>query len=1021
MLQKFLGDILPPEGYYCLTLLPEGRHLWADSLDELQVLVERHAGREGVYYGTAAFQSHANRKQANVLSLQALRLDIDAGPEKLAKHGEDAVYATQKQAVVAAAEFFKATELVPTYLVSSGAGLHIYYCLDEAIDPEAWLSLAKGLSRLGAKHGLKIDASVTEDSARILRPIGALHGNGKRVAVLKDFGVKHSVAHLRSLLPVEDVLPKSTRARTGINDDLDLTPSGPPSSAFKIVAHCGALREAALSRGDVPEPFWRAMLGLVKRTTEGIEVAHEWSSGYEGYDPDEVERKFDAWATGPTTCTEFAKHSKACGSCEFNGKVKSPISLGLLTTAEVEALPEEQRPAAPSLPDEIKPKGMPWEGSVPPGFDVITDKHNRLTLVATITVEVESDTGEKVPTVLHVPVTHNIFWFSQWAEASGSEDSAQVTMNLWADGYVMTYMMDQSLVASQSKLLEFLAGKAIHTTSHNRATKCMQDYAKANILRMGAIGKRPKVNDHLGLRILPDGTMVCAHGAHLIYPDGSVQAAQIGPTIGSVANQFPVPLPKSVDGTWEPSVFDDHILPRARKHVEFLRRHYGGEGMEKFQLAIMLGLASPFMPFVKGEFVAGTTLPRQSSLSVSLYSRQSARGKTTAVASALLAYGRPADLVNDAGRFGSTDNARYSRLSVHGTMPNIMDEMGGATAASVATAVSQVANGGAKERSGRGGELRSSAPWSLINLMTTNTSQRDMISAIQSNSGAIQYRLLEINVEDMPTYDEDQRDEFTRDWAELNQDCIGALGAVIHREICALGVVGANKLVTECAAKAARAIEADQNARFQYWGLGAVFALQFVLTRLDLVPFDIVKIKDSFKACYDEGQKYVDDNVTSTDGLELMRQFLVDMAPNTLVTENETMVNRHTTRFDEPLNSRVPDKILARHIRSTKKTYVSWEALRAWAVDKGFSERDVVRPCRAHGVIRVHETPQGEPGKKRTVALTAEYYNLTKGLRGNMNLRMRCLTIDTRRLYLALGAPEGDFDDTDDAAEAATA
>ena len=38
-----------------------------------------------------------------------------------------------------------------------------------------------------------------------------------------------------------------------------------------------------------------------------------------------------------------------------------------------------------------------------------------------------------------------------------------------------------------------------------------------------------------------------------------------------------------------------------------------------------------------------------------------------------------------------------------------------------------------------------------------------------------------------------------------------------------------------------------------------------------------------------------------------------------------------------------------------------------------------------------------------------------------MNLRMRCVTIDTRRLYLALGAPEGDFDDTDEAVEAATA
>ena len=1015
MLDKFLGDILPPEGYYCLVLLPEGRHLWAESLAELEELANRHSDREGVYYGTAAFQSVANRKQANVLSLQALRLDIDAGPEKLAKHGEDAVYATQKAAVAACAEFFRATQLVPSYLVSSGAGLHVYYCLTQAIDPVTWLDLAKGLSRLGSEHNLKIDPSVTQDSARILRPVGALHKNGKRVAVLKDFGIKHDVDTLRSVLRVDEPLPTLQRARTGVNDELDLSPSGPPSSAFKIVSHCAALREVAETRGDVPEPYWRAMIGLVKRTNEGIDVAHEWSSGYDGYDPDEVERKFDAWATGPTTCAEFSKHTKACRDCQYNGKIKSPISLGLMTAAEIDTLPEEKRPALPSVPDAIKPKGMPWEGKLPEGYEVITDKKGRLTLVATIVVDVESETGEKVPTVIHVPVTHNVFWFSQWAEACGSEDTAQVTMNLWADGYVMTYMMDQSLVASQAKLLEFLAGKAIHTTNHQRAAKCMQDYAKANLLYIGSLAKRPKINDHLGLRILPDGMLVCAHGSHLIYPDGSIQAAQIGPAIGNVANQFPVPLPSSDEGTWEPSVFDDYIVPRARKHVEFLRKHYGGEGMEKFQLAIMLGLASPFMPFVKGEFVSGTTLPRQSSLSVSLYSRQSARGKTTAVASALLAYGRPADLVNDSGRFGSTDNARYSRLSIHGTMPNIMDEMGGATTASVAQVVSQVANGGAKERSGRGGELRSSAPWALINLMTTNKSQRDMISAIQSESGAIQYRVLEINVEDMPLYDNDKRDAFGADWAEINRDCVGALGAVIHREICALGVDGANKLVTSCTAKAARAIEADQNARFQYWGLGAVFALHFVLSKLGMPVFDLATVTATFKAAYDEGQKYVEDNVTSTDGLELMRQFLVDIAPNTLVTENETKINQHTTRYDEPLNSRVPDKILARHIKSNKRTYVSLEALRAWALEKGLSERDVVNPCRKHNVIQPRETLMGE----RKVSLTAEYFNLTKGLRGNMNLRVRCVTVDTRRLYLALGVPDTDFEGAETAEESA--
>lgn len=1009
MLNQFYGEILPTEGYYCLVLLPEGRHLWAESLEELEELTVRYANRTGVYYGTAAFASVANRKQANVLSLKALRLDIDAGPDKLEKHGPDAVYATQKEAVTACYEFFKATKLVPTYLVSSGAGLHIYYCLDTALRPDEWESLAKGLSRLGKQHGLKIDPSVTEDSARILRPVGALHHNGKRVSVLRRFGVTYDADALRAVLPAEPVLPRGILPRTGINAELDLTPSGPPSSALKIAEHCGALREVAVKKGDVQEPYWRAMIGLVKRTTEGIDIAQEWSSGYDGYDPDEVDRKFEAWATGPTTCAEFAKHTAACSTCKYNGKVKSPISLGLMTASEIETLPEEKRPEPATLPKPAVKAGAPWEGCMPDKFEVVEDKAGRLLLVNSIVIEVESETGDKVPTVVHVPVTHDIFWFGHWSEAGGTDDNALVTLCLWTGNCVRTYMMDQSLIASQAKLLEFLAGKSIHTTNHQRASKAMQDYAKAQLQRIRSSGKRLKVNDRLGMRILPDGSLVCAHGKHVIFGDGHIELAQLGPAVRSVADQFPLPLPESNVGEWGPSVFDEHILPRAKKHVEFLKKYYGAKGMERFQLAIMLGLASPFMPFIKGEYISASNLPRSSALSVALYSRQSARGKTTAVSSAILAYGNPSELANDSGRHGSTDNARYSRLSIHGTMPNIMDEMGGATPNSVAAIVSSVANGAARARSTRSGGINEAPPWALINLMTTNTSQRDMIASVQDTTGAIQFRLLEINVDDMPLYDNDLRAKFMEDWSETVHNCVGALGAMIHREICAMGVVTANRLVMDCAARAAKQIGADQNARFQYWGLGAVFALHIVLNKLGLAPFDLNDVIASFKEAYDAGTQYVGENVLSCDGRELMRNLLRDLAPNTVITEFESHTGRHSTRYDEPLNPRMPDVIHARHIKTAKRTYVAVSAIREWCKEKNVSYREMVHQCREAGVIRTHVQPRVVSGDEKDVSYTAEYFNLTKGLRSNMNLRTRCLTVDVGRLYASLGAdPDAD-------------
>ena len=240
MLRQFYGDVLPEEGCYCLTLLPAGTHVWADSLDELVSITESRLDSPGLYFATASYQSFANRKQSNVLALKALRLDIDAGPEKLAKHGPDAVYATQRDALAASLEFFRTTGITPTYVVSSGAGLHIYYCLAESIEPAPWLRMAKALSALGNKHGLKIDPSVTEDSARILRVPGAPHPNGKRVEVLRRLGVIHSAEELGDTL---GVMAAPRVYDMSVNDDLDLSFQGPPSSAIKIAQHCGAVRK----------------------------------------------------------------------------------------------------------------------------------------------------------------------------------------------------------------------------------------------------------------------------------------------------------------------------------------------------------------------------------------------------------------------------------------------------------------------------------------------------------------------------------------------------------------------------------------------------------------------------------------------------------------------------------------------------------------------------------------------------------------------------------------------------------
>lgn len=997
-LYDFYKLTLPPVGTYALFRTSTRKHLWAESLEQLVELTDQIDHHSDVYFATATFVDAGSRTQDNVEHLKSFRLDLDAGATKLAKHGPEKVYATQQDAIQDFVRFSKEVKLAPSLIVSSGEGLHIYYVLDDVATPAQWMPIAKQLQKFGTSYNLKIDSSVTADTARILRPVGTPHPNGKTVEVLKATGKVYSLEDFADAIGCEAAAPAPKFAYDlSINEDI-ARPEGPPKSMRKVLSHCPAARYAATHQPDIEEPYWRAMIGLVKHTIEGRAAAHLLSNQHPGYDPDITDEKFDRWGAGPTTCERFADfNAKACAGCKFKGKVKSPISLGVMNVEEVAALPEDKQPAPKPA---AKATGKPWDGYLPPDFEVSLNRSGAYELVYTMRGTKTSETGEETPSVSLVAFTRNIFWFDNWAEADNSNDTAQVTVKLWTGKNVRTYTMDQSLVASQAKLLEYFSGKAIHTTTHKKATQAMQDYSKALLQRIKEAGKRPRVSDHLGLRILDNGDLVCAHGKHIIYPDGSIQEGMLAPHLSYVATQFPLPLTDNVTGAWGPEVWDE-ITPKAQQHIDFLKKYYGGEGMERFQLAIMLGLASPLMPFVTGEFHVGSALPRNSSLSVSLFSRESARGKTTAVMSAVLAYGLPSALANDSGRAGTTDNARISRLSIHGTMPNIMDEMGGATAVSVASVISAVANGAAKERSTKDGGLNTSPPWALINLMTTNTSQRDMISAVQDTSGAIQYRLLEINVEDMPEYSQELRDNFTEDWSSVNRNCTGALGAVIHRTICELGVVQISKLVTECCARAGAILKSSQTARFQYRGLGALLALQLVLKKIGLAPFELPAMIEAFRVAHDAGNEYVVENTLPTDGLELLSRALHDLAPHTIITKDETHLGRHSEKFDLALNERFPDRVVARHIKTSGITHVDVHALKAWCQDKGVSERDLIRAATTAGALRLHPVKSDSGGVSNR---TSTRYNLAKGLHGNMELYCRAYTIYIRKLVRGYSA-----------------
>lgn len=175
-------------GYRCLTELPEGRQRFYPANTDLARAVQQCGDRPGVYYGTALYREAGSRTAANVKSRRVFCLDIDAGPDKFAKHG-DAVYPDGNAATAALVGAVNQVGLKPTLVIKSGPhGLHVYFCLTEDLSPAEWTPLAQDFKLLMSVVGLKADLAVTADVTRVLRPIGTRHHSGHTTRLVADTG-----------------------------------------------------------------------------------------------------------------------------------------------------------------------------------------------------------------------------------------------------------------------------------------------------------------------------------------------------------------------------------------------------------------------------------------------------------------------------------------------------------------------------------------------------------------------------------------------------------------------------------------------------------------------------------------------------------------------------------------------------------------------------------------------------------------------------------------------------------------
>lgn len=302
-----------------------------------------------IYFALGTFKRNADglytRKAGDCIALRSLWLDIDAGESKYAKHG-DAVYRTQEEAIAALLDFVEASGVLPpTYVVSSGNGLHVYWSVNADVPLATWQTLSKKLKVAVKSYGLKADHSRTTDAASVLRVPGAIHSSsGKEVTILLE-GVVYAVADIESMLSgfstIEEPIVYDWAANApsfaedAATSGIDLSQST-PKSFEKIIAlerdenaGCAQLYWIYRNQNNVPEPLWRAALSIANYCLDRDTWIHKISEQYNGYLPDETEAKASA-CKGPYTCETFESlRPEGCANCPHKVRgVKSPIVLG---------------------------------------------------------------------------------------------------------------------------------------------------------------------------------------------------------------------------------------------------------------------------------------------------------------------------------------------------------------------------------------------------------------------------------------------------------------------------------------------------------------------------------------------------------------------------------------------------------------------------------------------------------------------------------------------------------------------
>jgi hypothetical protein len=314
------------------------------------------------------------RRQENVAALKSLFIDVDFKN-----------YANHRAAIAELNRFTKETGLpLPTYVVHSGGGFHLYWVFNRALTREEWQPLADALAEAAKQLKFVCDTACTIDSARILRLPNTVNKKYDPPRDVKIVGPRveadYAVERIARILEPYKVKSRNVVASTpALFMDPALFPTRPPITTINNLAlgverntnapidldsllpECPFLAQAVATGGkDFANPLWNLTTLCATFTVGGVADAHRMASSHPEYEASSTDELFvrkdrekrEKGLGWPACRTIHQSGSTVCATCPHLLEGKTPFHFALKPEPPLKAL----------IPQEI------IEDDMPPGY-----------------------------------------------------------------------------------------------------------------------------------------------------------------------------------------------------------------------------------------------------------------------------------------------------------------------------------------------------------------------------------------------------------------------------------------------------------------------------------------------------------------------------------------------------------------------------------------------------------------------------------------------------------------------------